>query len=557
MAVLLLFISCEIDNPDVLNDQGTGFAGTMRVTICMPGDTPQTRISLDPANDGSGTISLAWQEGDQIDLLVVYNVGGQEKQKKQTVAVEVDKTNPKTATFPLTLPDEDYEEFNLYCVYGGGGLNNENHPDLVKLPTLEQSTSSSLKEIEKNKAIVLVFEKKGINKNELNLLAKFKHIGSLFNIQVKNISETETLDKVTKAHLIASSDIPAYSNSGAGTYNVTTKSYSDLKTRSLTFLPVSSSNIVSKGILEFWAWIPMEPGEEDEGVDWPELGLQIESNGSPITATTTKGTRKATVGKTYYLFATCDGTALTFATAAEMTVAPGKLADFRDGNLYNTVAIGSQIWMAENLAYLPFVSTSNPSATSPYYFVYGHNNNDVAGAKDDITNYKTYGVLYNWPAAMQGAETVDLIPSGVQGVCPAGWHLPSKAEWETLRDYLIATGYNYDGTTTGNKIAKSMAADRPDLWKSTGVAAMPGNFDDLALEEAFRNKSGFTAFPGGYRGSGGGGFQSIGESGIWSCSTESGKNGIYAWNLSYDEISLTMATGAQKARGFSVRCVRD
>lgn len=400
-----------------------------------------------------------------------------------------------------------------------------------------QSTSSSLKEIEKNKAMVLVFSQTGISKDISDLNIGFKHIGALFNIQVKNIG-TNTLDKVTQARLTASSTIPAYSNSGTDTYNLTTGAFSGTQPTSLTFRPVSSSNVVPQGILEFWAWIPLEPGGE-EGVVWPELGLQIVSNGSPITATNTKDTKKATVGKTYHLYATHDGSALTFATSAEMTVAPGKLADFRDGNLYNTVTLGDQMWMAENLAYLPSVNTSNVSNIDPFYYVYDYivkqSQIDIGEAKD-LGNYITYGVLYNWSAALT--------------VCPTGWHLPSATEWEQLKNYLIVNSFNYDGSTTGNKIAKAMASESG--WDSSTVEGSPGK-DDYP---AYKNKSGFTGLPGGIRGSGGT-FNNILKNGYWWSSTPSSTNGAGASNLDFDKISWILITNATKDRGYSVRCIKD
>ncbi|MCP4002072.1 MAG: hypothetical protein GY727_14280, partial [Gammaproteobacteria bacterium] len=95
------------------------------------------------------------------------------------------------------------------------------------------------------------------------------------------------------------------------------------------------------------------------------------------------------------------------------------ITDNRDSNTYQTVEIGGQCWMAENLAYLPSVNPPDQgSTTSPYYYVYGYDSTDVSEAKTE-PNYQTYGVLYNWPAAMAGAASSNTVPSGVQGICPA------------------------------------------------------------------------------------------------------------------------------------------
>jgi len=115
----------------------------------------------------------------------------------------------------------------------------------------------------------------------------------------------------------------------------------------------------------------------------------------------------------------------------------GSFTDSRDGNEYKTVTIGSQVWMAENLAYLPEVHNST-SDSGPHYYVYGYDGTEVTEAKayehtpgdnDEyspggapIKVYETYGVLYNWPAAITA--------------CPEGWHLPSDAEWKQLEMYL-------------------------------------------------------------------------------------------------------------------------
>ncbi|MFA7451200.1 MAG: FISUMP domain-containing protein [Bacteroidales bacterium] len=528
----LLFTSCDTHNLEVNMGGGTASGATLLVTVSMPEADPQTRISHE--QDGL-TVRIAWQSGDKIDLLVVH--GGEETVYRE-VSVTVDETNNKKATFPLTLPDGTYETFDLYGVYGGGGLDSEN-PRLVKLPTVAQSTSSSLKEIEKNKAVVLVFSQTGISRDIPDLKIGFKHIGSLFNIQVKNTSETDTLDKVTEARLTASSTIPAYSNSGAETYDITTGAFSGTQTTFLTCLPVSSSNVVPEGILEFWAWIPLNLGGNAEA-SWPALGLEIVSNGTSIATPGTKPARTATVGKTYHLYATHDGSALTFATAAEMTVAPGKLADFRDGNLYKIVTIGSQTWMAQNLAYLPSVNKSNVSYEDLYYYVYDNagkeGTENVAEAKN-LGNYIAYGVLYNWLAAFTA--------------CPDGWHLPSATEWEQLKNYLIVNSFNYDGSTTGNKIAKSLASESG--WDSSTVEGSPGNSSDDYSE--YKNKSGFTGLPGGFRGAGNN-FNNKGQEGNWWSSTLSSKSSSYYWYLKHSEIEFNNSFRAQNS-GCSVRCVKD
>jgi uncharacterized protein (TIGR02145 family) len=149
--------------------------------------------------------------------------------------------------------------------------------------------------------------------------------------------------------------------------------------------------------------------------------------------------------------------------------------DARDGNAYKTVKIGNQIWLAENLKYLPsVVGPGTGSETTPYYYVYGYDGTNVTDAKA-TSNYTTYGVLYNWPAAMAGSASSNANPSGVQGVCPAGWHLPSDAEWTELTDYLGGK------SVAGGKLKETGTTH----WASPNTGAT--------------NETGFTALPGGYR----------------------------------------------------------
>jgi len=215
--------------------------------------------------------------------------------------------------------------------------------------------------------------------------------------------------------------------------------------------------------------------------------------------------------------------------------------DSRDGKAYKTVTIGEQVWMAEDLAYLPsVVGPATESFTAPYYYVYGYDGTSVATAKA-TTNYTTYGVLYNWPAAMNGAASSDSNPSGVQGICPSGWHLPSDAEWKQLEMYLGMTSTQADlmgwrGTAVGGKLKEEGTTH----WDSPNTGAT--------------NTSGFTALPGGGRG--GGRFASIGICGNRWSSTEDITEAAWARYLGYDT-SLVYRGSYNKEDGFSVRCLRD
>ena len=211
----------------------------------------------------------------------------------------------------------------------------------------------------------------------------------------------------------------------------------------------------------------------------------------------------------------------------------GTFIDSRDGNEYNWVQIGDQVWMAENLAYLPsvnMVADGSEDAAGSYYYVYGYDGTNVADAKA-TDNYATYGVLYNWTAAMDGEASSTTNPSGIQGVCPAGWHLPSYAEWTELTDYLGGE------SVAGGKLKETGTTH----WASPNTGAT--------------NETGFTALPGGYR-IDNGSFGDIGYYGYWWSAT--GSNAADAWfrYMDYSNSSVSRSNYFKEV-GFSVRCVRD
>ena len=211
----------------------------------------------------------------------------------------------------------------------------------------------------------------------------------------------------------------------------------------------------------------------------------------------------------------------------------GTFIDSRDGNEYNWVQIGDQVWMAENLAYLPsvnMVADGSEDAAGSYYYVYGYDGTNVADAKA-TDNYATYGVLYNWTAAMDGEASSTTNPSGIQGVCPAGWHLPSDAEWTELTDYLGGE------SVAGGKLKETGTTH----WASPNTGAT--------------NETGFTALPGGNRGSNGT-FGDIGGGGSWWSATEYGATYARRRDMNYG-YSGVYRDRYSKEVGFSVRCVRD
>ena len=233
---------------------------------------------------------------------------------------------------------------------------------------------------------------------------------------------------------------------------------------------------------------------------------------------------------------------LAFATACDKTDDPG--GDFpsagtvkdADGNKYNTVKIGNQVWMVENLKTTKYNDgtdilnvTSNTQWADLTTGAYCNYNNLKSNAK-------IYGRLYNWYAV------------NTDKLAPKGWHVPTDDDWTILENYLIANGYNYDGTLDEDKIAKSLCAKTN--WELSDEAGTPG----AAPEN--NNSTGFTALPGGYRDSYDGSFYGIGKYGTWWSSTELNEFSAYYRRLSYIFEDL-LRDDHLKESGFSVRLVRD
>jgi uncharacterized protein (TIGR02145 family) len=209
-------------------------------------------------------------------------------------------------------------------------------------------------------------------------------------------------------------------------------------------------------------------------------------------------------------------------TMLKNTLKAGGIVTDIDGNPYNTVIIGTQTWMAENLKTTKYTNgmaipmvidgTVWMNLTSSGYCWFNN---------DELLYKKFYGALYNWYAVNLG------------NLCPAGWHVPTLTEWEILSTYL-----------GGDNIAGGK-------MKETGTThwASPNTGAD--------NSSGFTALPGGSRDNSGIFFTEGSPGYWWSYIERVGTSFAWAVSISYNYSSFTSGNSYNKASGFSVRCVKD
>ena len=218
-----------------------------------------------------------------------------------------------------------------------------------------------------------------------------------------------------------------------------------------------------------------------------------------------------------------------------------------DGNVYNTVQIGDQCWMRENLrvthyadsSIIPLGATSSYSETSPCRY----NPNNSA------SNVATYGYLYNWPAVMHDESPSNENPSGVQGICPSGWHVPSEAEWGQLMNYLNAHEQYFCGSNA-NYIAKALASTAG--WENSTNTYVPGN------NPSVNNATGFSAMPAGYYNSG---FSNFGTYAYFWSTTEYKNNNNYYYakyvQINYSNVNPYWSGNNYngKSQAYSVRCV--
>jgi len=225
----------------------------------------------------------------------------------------------------------------------------------------------------------------------------------------------------------------------------------------------------------------------------------------------------------------------------QVSTGSGSVTD-QDGNTYDYLTYGDQVWTVENAEMVTYRDgTPIPQVTDGTAW-----SNLTTGAWSYYDNDPTKPKLYNWYAVVGIHDTDPNTPN--KEFAPEGWHVPSDAEWTTFEEHLIANGYNYDESTTENKIAKAMASTTG--WNSSTDLGAVGN------DQSLNNDSEFNAVPEGYRNGITSNFQEYGSLAIFWTSSEN-EDDVDAWrrNLDWDSSAL-IKYGHWKTSGISVRFVR-
>lgn len=219
---------------------------------------------------------------------------------------------------------------------------------------------------------------------------------------------------------------------------------------------------------------------------------------------------------------TAYGNTRTFTTIYITGPCPGSPTVSWQGDIYNTALIGDQCWMSENLNW----ETGNSVCYNA-----------------ESSNCDKYGRLYDWQTMMNGALSSNEVPSGIQGICPDGWHIPSDEEWKIL-EAVVDPYYGIGDTIWDETGFRSVFTGK--YLKSTSGWYLSGNGEDIF---------GFTGKPGGMQSNGVYSFEGK-EGGWWTC-TEPEQSGYayirtlnYYYNGSYRGVE-------PKSDYFSVRCLKD
>lgn len=197
-----------------------------------------------------------------------------------------------------------------------------------------------------------------------------------------------------------------------------------------------------------------------------------------------------------------------------------------DGNWYDAVILGDQVWMAENLRTTHY---ADGTAIATYYV-----------PNNDISNLENYGLLYNWSTIMNGASSSNTNPSGIQGIAPNGWHIPSQTEWQQMLTW-VGQQSEYTSNNNSTYIAKALASTTG--WNTSSTDYAVGN------NQSANNATGFNVVPAGFYGANS--YQTFGENAfLWSTTGSEYCNGL---SITYNAVSVSGNTANPRNYFYSVR----
>jgi uncharacterized protein (TIGR02145 family) len=222
-----------------------------------------------------------------------------------------------------------------------------------------------------------------------------------------------------------------------------------------------------------------------------------------------------------------------------------------DGNVYPTVKIGAQVWMAKNLMTTKYSNGDLIVTTTPANLnIEGESTPKYQWAYDgNESNVNTHGRLYTWYVA-----------TDIRNICPTKWHVPSDSEWTVLTDYLIKNGYSFGNGYKRMDIAKSLSSTTG--WVADETPGSTGN------DQSSNNRTGFTALPSGARLEDGN-FYLFGHIGNWWSTTEGrggfmqGLSGVIVYTpcgklrTIYHDYCYVNSYCNNKKYGMSIRCLKD
>lgn len=290
---ILFLAGCSDDawKEEGLKDSQPLDGRAVTLTAKMPGEKVNTpRVAL--VRENNQTI-LTWEEGDKLQLL--FHQGDTKIKGVADISnISADKTQ---AEFTFTIPSGiTSDEFDLYGVYGGGGLSGDG---MLILPE-NAGEAGTLEAIQDREDVVLYFEEKDLTIDNISesLNVTFQHLGSLFNINLMNLAPG-AIEDLKEVRLISSAaDGWAYnSGTGGNLYDLVTKQFSASSEADghLSFQAPGNS-ISSGGTLSFWAWYP-------PATVFPELKLELikEDDSSIAVSVNTKAARSTELesGKNY------------------------------------------------------------------------------------------------------------------------------------------------------------------------------------------------------------------------------------------------------------------